>query len=133
MAGAGIFFTDGKKFLLLKRGKGDHEGKWCIPGGGLKKGESPFEAAKRESIEECGTAEGSKFAQIKEEGDGHSWTTFFFRIKDAFDCKLSREHTDYAWVKFSDAKRMDLHPSMKKNLSRHLSVAKSLLKFKDWI
>ena len=39
MAGAGIFFTDGKKVLLLRRSeKGDGNGTWGLPGGKVEEG-----------------------------------------------------------------------------------------------
>ena len=48
--GAGIFFTDGKKVLLLKRsGKGDNEGTWGLPGGKIEGNESAIDAATREA------------------------------------------------------------------------------------
>ena len=47
---------DGKGSVLLVKGKSSYEGKefWCAPGGGVEEGESLFEAAEREALEETG-------------------------------------------------------------------------------
>lgn len=133
MAGAGIFFTDGKKVLLLKRGEGDHEGKWGLPGGKIEEGESPIDAARRESREECGvSSKGSRFGDLCEQDGMHVWTTFFFRVKRPFRCRLSHEHTEYRWVPLGEVADMDLHPSLKKNLDRHMSVARGS-GFREWL
>lgn len=41
------------KILMVKHQQGDMEW-WCLPGGGIKPGETPAEAALRELQEECG-------------------------------------------------------------------------------
>lgn len=139
MAGAGIFFTDGKKVLLLKRAeKGDHFGKWGLPGGKIEDKESAIDAAIREAKEECGRVKGERFDDLEEKDGLHKWTTFFFKIKKPFKCKLSDEHTEYKWVKISDLKKLDLHPALKRNLKRHISVmknsaSKGLIGFKEWV
>lgn len=134
MAGAGVFFTDGEKVLLLKRGDGDHKGKWGLPGGKIEEGESPMDAASRESKEECGApARGTKFGRLEEKDGTHSWTTFFFRVKTMFKCKLSKEHTDYKWVDIGEIDKMDLHPSLRNNLSRHISLVVNKRGFKEWL
>lgn len=45
----------GDKWLLgLSTASDDRNRKWCFPGGGIKKGESPQQAAVREAYEELG-------------------------------------------------------------------------------
>lgn len=135
---AGIFFTDGQKVLLLKRSKkGDNEGTWGLPGGKVEENETLIDAAKREAKEECGKVEGSRFEDIKEQDGMHNWTTFFFKIKKPFDCKLSDEHTDYKWVDIKEIEKYKLHPELKKNLDRHFNVInnskkKGVFGFKEW-
>lgn len=79
------------KFLLLKRNKAPNKGKWSPVGGKLEMdlGESPFECAIREVLEETGetiaTEDLHLFCMISEksfEGSGH-WLMFLF------DCKKS--------------------------------------------
>ena len=136
--GAGIFFTDGKKVLLLKRsGKGDNEGTWGLPGGKIEGNESAIDAATREAKEECGKVKGQRFNELEEKDGLHNWTTFFFKVEKPFSCKLSNEHTSYKWAKIEDVGKMKLHPKLKENLARHISALNgSKLKgigFKEWI
>jgi 8-oxo-dGTP pyrophosphatase MutT (NUDIX family) len=130
--GAGILFTDGIKILLLKRSeKGDNYGTWCLPGGGVEKGETPIIAAKRESIEECGKLKGKKFEKIKH---SDNWTTFFFKINKTFLCNLSDEHSDYKWFDLNELNKINLHPKLKKSINQYLNIIKNhFSNFKEWI
>ena len=44
----------GKYLLGLSSSNDDRGKKWCMPGGGIKRGESPQQAAERECMEETG-------------------------------------------------------------------------------
>lgn len=135
--GAGIFFTNGKKVLLLKRAeKGDNKDTWTIPGGKIEEGESSIDAAKRESIEECGKLRGNRFHDIEQIDGQHVWTTFFFKVDKLFKCKLSDEHSDWNWFNISELKDLNLHPKFKENLDRHINVVNKYFKksnFKEWL
>lgn len=133
--GAGIFFTDGKKVLLLKRSeKGDGHNTWGLPGGKVEEGETDIDAAMREAEEECGKVKGQRFADLKETDNKHYWTTFFFKIEKPFSCKLSDEHTDYKWFKLDELDSVKLHPKLRENLDRHLKVIKNKkFNFKEWL
>ncbi|MCQ5336974.1 MAG: NUDIX hydrolase [Candidatus Methanomethylicia archaeon] len=54
LIGAGILAIENGKVLLIKRGNEPNKGLWSIPGGLVKLGESPEEAAIREFKEETG-------------------------------------------------------------------------------
>jgi 8-oxo-dGTP diphosphatase len=135
--GAGIFFTNGKKVLLLKRSeKGDGENTWGLPGGKVEENESLIDAARRESVEECGKIKGSRFNNLQEKDGNHNWTTFFFKVKKPFSCKLSDEHSDWKWFDIEELKKINLHPKLKENLDRHIEIVKkyfSNLTFKEWL
>lgn len=135
--GAGIFFTDGRRVLLLKRSeKGDCAGTWGIPGGKVEEGESLIDAAIREAKEECGRISGQRFEDLQEKDGLHDWTTFFFKVDKPFECELSDEHTDYDWVDLDGLSGYKLHPKFKENMDRHLRVVKNSSKkgnFKEWI
>lgn len=134
--GAGIFFTDGKSVLLLKRSeKGDNAGTWGLPGGKVEDGETNIDGALREIREECGvSAKGRRFDSLQETDGRHQWTTFFYHIDEKFDCKLSDEHTDWKWIPFEELESYELHPKFKANLDRHLSVLKKRPgTFKEWM
>jgi len=54
-APAGVLFVSPEKEVLLMRRAGkDHAGKWALPAGGIEKGETPEQAARRETEEEAG-------------------------------------------------------------------------------
>lgn len=135
--GAGIFFTDGDKVLLLKRSeKGDGQGTWGLPGGKVEDGETLIDAAIREAKEECGQVKGQRFDDLNENDGMHNWTTFFFKIDKPFKCKLSDEHTEYKWVKLNKIEDYQLHPKLKENLDRHLNIINKKFKninFKEWM
>ena len=54
--GVGIVLLNEDQVLLIKRGQEPAIGKWTVPGGLVKIGETIHEAAKRELMEECGIA-----------------------------------------------------------------------------
>jgi 8-oxo-dGTP pyrophosphatase MutT (NUDIX family) len=121
--GSGIFFTDGKSVLLLKRSSDSNEGEtWCLPGGHAKGDETPLETAKREATEEVGQAEGKNLGSIVRDG---WWTTFFFYTKP-FECKLNDEHTEWEWVAFDDLKDYPLLSDLKKDLPEYFDKLQQL-------
>lgn len=82
--------TDGR-ILLMQRAKAPNDGLWSPVGGKLEMalGESPFEAAAREVLEETGLAIGTGdlhlFAMIAEKNYEHRchWLMFLFHCKKA--------------------------------------------------
>ena len=131
-AGAGIFFTDGKKVLLLKRSeKGDNSGTWGIPGGKAEKNETVFGTATRESKEECGIVKGKRFNSFETIDGLHRWTTFLF-LTEPFRCKLSDEHTDWKWIDFNELKYYNLHPKLEDQIDRYIKAVKNV-SFKEMI
>ena len=49
-----IIITDGKRVVLVKRGREPFRGKWVLPGGFIDYGETTENAAVREALEETG-------------------------------------------------------------------------------
>lgn len=47
-----IIFVDDKLLLMKRQGSGFHDGKFSVPSGHLESGETPLEAAARETFEE---------------------------------------------------------------------------------
>lgn len=54
LAGVGVVVMREAQTLLIRRGKAPRHGEWSIPGGLQKLGETIFEAARREVLEETG-------------------------------------------------------------------------------
>ncbi len=52
--GVGVVVLGAKGVLLVKRAKPPRQGQWSLPGGAQKLGETVFEAARRETLEETG-------------------------------------------------------------------------------
>lgn len=48
------FVTEGDRVLLIQRGIEPGLGQWALPGGYVESDEDPFDAAKREALEETG-------------------------------------------------------------------------------
>ncbi len=119
-SGAGIFYTDNLHVLLLCRKNGRYKDMWCLPGGKLEPGETEIEAARRESMEECGKCEGVVFDHLSSMTGDFKWTTFFFKVDSLFDCMLNHEHYDWKWVPIAEIKNYCLIPQLSKNLSLHL-------------
>jgi len=109
-AGAVIFRRENNeiKYLLIKYGWGH----WEFPRGGIEKGESIEETAKREIREETGIEDVNFVKGFKE------WIKFFFKqegeniMKIATfllaetkteEIRLSHEHDDYLWLNYEDA------------------------------
>jgi 8-oxo-dGTP pyrophosphatase MutT (NUDIX family) len=130
--GAGILFTDGERVLLLRRdGSSDNKGCWGIPGGRAKDGEAPIDVARRETKEECGSAEGQRFAHFHSVDGAHHFHTYLFAIASPFDVELSKEHNQWKWVKLDKVKDLDLHPRLKKDWPSFLKAIKKKFSLKD--
>jgi len=49
-----VIITDGKRVILVERGRDPYKGKWVFPGGFMDFGETAENAAVREALEETG-------------------------------------------------------------------------------
>ena len=100
-----VIFIDDDKILLLKRANNlvDEQSPWTwdLPGGHLDKGESPRDAAIRETMEETQLKTSSLEYIGKDSNIGK--LTYFYKTNEwSGDIKLSEEHSDYRWVDKSD-------------------------------
>ena len=104
------------EYALLKRAD---MGFWQEISGGGEDGETPLEAARRETYEETGIPRDSEFIQldtvfpvpVTEFAVGNLWGnnvyvipqyTFGVRVNNR-QIKLSHEHTEYKWLKYEQA------------------------------
>lgn len=107
------------EYALLKR---SDAGFWQGVSGGGEDDETPLEAAKRETYEETGIPSDSPFLQldtvepipVTEFRDSYLWGEdvyvipqywFAVRVRDS-TLVLSREHTEYRWLRYEEAHRM---------------------------
>jgi len=126
---AGILFVSPEKEVLLMRRAGkDHAGEWALPAGGIEKGETPEQAARRETEEEAGYShEGGLSPFMHSERDGVVFDTFLAQSTDKFKPELNNEHDGAVWIKPSEAeKKLPLHPGVRaalEKLSRRIGKA----------
>ena len=120
---AGVMLRDPEdRILFVKRAakEGDHGGEWAFPGGKIEHGESPAEAATRETHEEIGHRIAGKLgehADRRVSKDGVEFTTFEHRVPKQFTPKLNEEHTEHCWAHPNSAPN-PLHPGAKATLAK---------------
>jgi len=116
-----IIEKDGK-ILILKRAKTEDCFKemWDIPGGKIKFGEMPEEALKREVKEETNLEiEIVKPVRIwsffKNENTQVFGVTVLCKYKSG-EVKLSKEHSDFKWIKPEEIENYNIHEGIKKDV-----------------
>lgn len=112
LGGAVVLITDTKKrVLILKRPPGINWAPdvWGLPGGAIEPGETPLEAAIRETKEET-TLDVEDVRKIKLPLDSglHAYYTDRYSGKVEIDF----EHEDWRWVSRSDIKTYELAPGL---------------------
>lgn len=117
---AGILFVSPEKEVLLMRRTGkDHQGEWATPGGSLKKGETPEQAARRETEEEAGYShDGGLSPFMHSRRQDVDFTTFIAHAPDKFKPELNDEHDGAVWIKPSEAEKLPLHPGVRAALEK---------------
>lgn len=115
---AGVIFViqddGGPEVMLQLRSKMAHEGgTWSCPGGAIDRGETPFEAALRESAEEVGSPP-EPWRHIADHvfapAIDWSYTTAVVEVGERFGASLNFETTDVRWVPVPAVDHLQLHP-----------------------
>jgi 8-oxo-dGTP diphosphatase len=109
------------KFLLMKRAESKEmmPGRWEFPGGGIDEGETPEEAALREFEEETGLKEEISFSgesAVIDTKHGRIRIFPFLVETTAEEIVLSREHTEYRWIKKEDLEDFETVKGLEKEL-----------------
>jgi len=119
-SGAGVMLTHGDRALFMRRSlkARDHQGEWCCAGGSIEQGETPEEAAKRETQEETGYPVGD----MTRIDDGAGFVTFRANVDEEFEPKLNHEHTEHVWAPIDDPPH-PLHPGVAATLRKLLTEA----------
>jgi 8-oxo-dGTP pyrophosphatase MutT (NUDIX family) len=118
---AGVLLrTKDNRALFMRRAQGDHAGTWAFPAGKIEDGETPEQAARRETEEETGHLGNDPLVQI-DQGD---FVTFREDVEE-FEPRLNEEHTEYRWAPM-DAPPEPLHPGVKSTLGKLLADAHAL-------
>ncbi len=106
-------------FCIFRRADSSY---WQFIAGGVENGETPIEAAKRETIEEIGvepknikqlTCVAYVPAEVIAESRRQHWDKNVYVIPEysfAFECDsepmLSNEHTEYKWLTYDEARKL---------------------------
>lgn len=119
-SGALFYAKKTRKFLLLQKASGKHQGTWSLVGGTNEELETPWQALQREIQEEIGTMP-KILKTIPIETFVSNDTVFNFHtylcvIDDEFIPQLSDEHIGWAWTTLDYAPR-PLHQGLKNSFS----------------
>ena len=122
-----VVIRDGR-MLMIKRGKEPNKGKWSIPGGGIELGETVYEAAVRETLEECSlhieilkvidTAD-----NIVRDDDGR--IKYHFTIIDLLgrylsgEAKAQSDAAECRWVALKEIENLDITVILREMLQRN--------------
>lgn len=128
MSAAGILFAhngpEGWEVCLAKRSEPPDLGKWYLPGGGVEAGETPWQAAERETREEwCADRPVAEFFAAFTLGDhleaqaiphvyhsgGWSFTTFLLPVRDRFPVEMLHLNHEFfpASARWISARELD--------------------------
>ena len=102
---ASVFLHRGGEILILKRAGGYAGGGWFVPGGHVEFGETPLEAAVRETEEEAGiTLDPATLAIagittfFPEPETQHHGVIYLAPCPADVECVLNEEHVGFRWV-----------------------------------
>lgn len=115
-----LVMKDGK-VLLGKRGKEPNYGKWIVPGGGIKFGETWQQAGTRELLEETGIKvrirNNPSVYEIINENE-HRVILFAFATVEGGTLKAGSDLTKVEWVETNEIQLFDLSPVARQMLTR---------------
>lgn len=102
----------------------DHNGRWCIPGGAIRRGESVEETAKREAEEEIGRLPRYEVTavDIQECGGGWKFYVLSARVAGLFTPLCLCETDAAGWFTREQMANLSLHPGFQSWLDRDLSL-----------
>jgi len=103
-------------FLLARRSRWvDEGGRWGIPGGAIRDGESPGDAAGRELAEELGVTPEYRITGLQRSDCGGGWGfwTITARVPAIFEAYCASETDATGWFTLPQLMRLDLHPGLR--------------------
>jgi 8-oxo-dGTP diphosphatase len=120
-----IFKED--KILLAKRAKEPSKDKWSLPGGRLELGETVYQAARREVLEECSIE--IEIERLFDVGESiirddagrvkyHFVLIYLLAWYKAGNVRAQSDVDDVKWVRFDELDGLDIHPQLRVVLRR---------------
>jgi len=115
-----VVLNGDNEVLLLKRSTESNwmPEKWALPGGHIEEGESPKDAAVRETKEET-SLDIDNVHELKEKEQ----VMMYYSNSQSGTVKLDSEHTDWAWVSYDDMTNYDITPGLKESVKLALEKA----------
>jgi 8-oxo-dGTP diphosphatase len=122
ISSVGAVVRKGGKILLVRRGQEPHKGMWSIPGGAIELGETIYEAAAREVLEECNVEIKIKRVLDAVENivkDGSGRIRFHYVIIDlqaeyiSGELKAGTDAAECGWFTPAAAAKMNLTPTLR--------------------
>jgi 8-oxo-dGTP pyrophosphatase MutT (NUDIX family) len=100
-SGALIYARNTRRFLLLQKAYGKHQGTWGLVGGTTNEGENPWQGLQREIIEEIGSLPDIKktlpLETFVSNDQVFQFHTYLCVVDNEFVPVLSSEHSAWAW------------------------------------
>lgn len=115
VVGVGVVLIQDNQILLIKRARDPERGKWAVPGGKVRKGESMRDAARREVAEETGLhVEVGDFAWLGEviNDQVHLVIVDYFGAVVGGDLQAGDDAEDARWVSLDEASDYPLTMTM---------------------
>jgi 8-oxo-dGTP diphosphatase len=99
----------------------DHNGRWCIPGGAIRRGESAKKAAQREAAEEIGPLPSYKITRTNVQECGGGWKFYILTATVArpFLAHCVSETDAVGWFTREGMRSLSLHPGLQRWLGEH--------------
>jgi 8-oxo-dGTP diphosphatase len=126
--GAGLllrYVDDGGAVYLLGQRSGgvDEGGAWGIPGGAMRRGEQPEEAARREAQEEIVPVPSYRLTGQEEQECGGGWTFHIVRgdVDEPEPIRIRHETVATGWFTAAEMSTLSLHPGFRQWFDHHRS------------
>jgi 8-oxo-dGTP pyrophosphatase MutT (NUDIX family) len=119
-SGALFYAKSTRRFLLLQKAHGKHEGTWGLVGGTTVQGETPWQGLQREVAEEIGSVPEIKktipLETFVSNDTVFNFHTYLCVIDTEFVPILSDEHIGWAWVTIDRAPK-PLHQGLRNSFT----------------
>jgi 8-oxo-dGTP pyrophosphatase MutT (NUDIX family) len=119
-SGALFYAKSTRRFLLLQKAHGKHEGTWGLVGGTNITGETPWQGLQREIVEEIGSLPDIKktipLETFVSNDTVFNFHTYLCVVDTEFIPVLSDEHQGWAWATIDRAPK-PLHQGLRNSFS----------------
>ena len=119
-SGALIYAKSTRRFLLVQKSRGKHQGTWGLVGGTNIQGENPWQGLQREMVEEIGfmppIIKTLPIETFVSNDTVFNFHTYLCVVENEFVPQLSEEHSAWAWAVIDWAPK-PLHQGLRNSFS----------------